>query len=365
MAEYRVTTCSAVLAAMLACSHAGEKDSDPRGEQPIVVTRHKPVVAENADAAPVLAFATTSPASVVTESTPQIAWVARESATHYDVIISLKSDCRSSIQLFTGITATETRAAKLPEGTYYVCLLATLADASIVKAENSPFEFRVDLTPPGRPVLDAASPTQSTAQIVVQWQSAEGAVAYRVKVAKDGACTQVELDKVGISETKYETRDFPDGLYFICLSAIDDAGLETPAERVRSVTIDSRVPRVTNVTTDRESGPLKVGDVITILVEFSEAPRVDLAASGVAPRVLLETGSADRFANFVGSVGSQMSFRYVVELGDDVTALDISRDFPKIQIGSATIRDESGLDADLSLPYGTQRGSLRGNRSFL
>ncbi|MFN9628935.1 MAG: FG-GAP repeat domain-containing protein [Cyanobacteriota bacterium] len=104
------------------------------------------------------------------------------------------------------------------------------------------------------------------------------------------------------------------------------------------------------------SGAYGVGQVITILVPFTEVVHVD--TTGGVPSLLLETGNNDRSASYAGgSGGDTLRFTYTVQVGDSSADLDVASS-GALQLNGATIRDGAGNNANLSLPSPGSRGSL-------
>lgn len=85
-----------------------------------------------------------------------------------------------------------------------------------------------------------------------------------------------------------------------------------------SVLVDSIVPTVSSVTASTANGTYKVGDNISIQVNFSEVVNV----TGT-PQLTLETGTTDRTINYTsGSGTSTLTFSYTIQSGDSSNDLD-------------------------------------------
>jgi hypothetical protein len=98
----------------------------------------------------------------------------------------------------------------------------------------------------------------------------------------------------------------------------DAAGNTNTTSSATSITYDTQVPTVSNVTSSSTNGTFSIGDSVSIQVTFTEAVTV----SG-APRLTLETGSTDRAVDYVsGSGTSTLTFTYTVQAGDSSTDLD-------------------------------------------
>ena len=103
-------------------------------------------------------------------------------------------------------------------------------------------------------------------------------------------------------------------------------------------------PEVLCVTSDNPDGEYKIGDVIQIRVRFTHPVTV----TGT-PQLELETGSVDRKADYSSGSGTQeLIFSYTVQNGDAATDLDYTHS-DALRPNGGTIKDASGVDADLTL----------------
>ncbi len=138
-------------------------------------------------------------------------------------------------------------------------------------------------------------------------------------------------------------------------------GAQTDTDTI-SITVNSLIPRVTDVSASTADGLYKVGDTITVTVTFSEAVTVD--TTGGIPTLLLETGSVDRLATYVsGSGGNTLTFIYTVQSGDLSADLNYQTT-AALSLNGATIRNASN-DAALTLPFLGDANSLAGNKAIV
>lgn len=124
--------------------------------------------------------------------------------------------------------------------------------------------------------------------------------------------------------------------------------------------IDTLAPSVTSVTSSTANGTYKVGDVISVQVNFGE----NVTVAGT-PQLTLETGSSDRVVNYAsGSGTNSLTFTYTVQAGDSAADLDyISSN--ALGLNGGTIRDAAGNDAILSLAAPGTAGSLGANKDIV
>ena len=82
--------------------------------------------------------------------------------------------------------------------------------------------------------------------------------------------------------------------------------------------LPSAIPTILSLTSETIDGTYKLGDIISIMVRFTEAVTV----TGT-PQLTLETGSIDAMANyFSGSGNDTLIFNYIVAAGDTSSDLD-------------------------------------------
>lgn len=128
----------------------------------------------------------------------------------------------------------------------------------------------------------------------------------------------------------------------------------------KDIALDAVRPVVTFVTSDKADGHYKAGEVIDLLLNFSEAVNV----TGT-PMLELETGSVDRTASYVaGSATATLTFRYTVQPGDTSGDLNYKSTSSLTSTG-ATIKDIAGNYAMLSLPAQGAGASLGSNKDLV
>lgn len=125
-------------------------------------------------------------------------------------------------------------------------------------------------------------------------------------------------------------------------------------------TVDTLAPTVSSVTATSADGSYKVGNVITLSVNFTEAVTV----TGT-PTITLETGATDRVVNYVsGSGGNTLLFNYTVQAGDAATDLDYVST-SAFALNGGTVNDAAGNAATLTLAAPGAAGSLGANKNIV
>nr|WP_259578709.1 Ig-like domain-containing protein [Shewanella baltica] len=123
---------------------------------------------------------------------------------------------------------------------------------------------------------------------------------------------------------------------------------------------DTTPPTVTFVSASTANGTYKVGDVISVEVNFDEVVLV----TGT-PQLTLETGTTDRTINYAsGSNSSTLTFSYTVQSGDTSADLDYVAT-NSLTLNSGTIRDAASNNAILTLPSPGAANSLGANRNIV
>ena len=109
------------------------------------------------------------------------------------------------------------------------------------------------------------------------------------------------------------------------------------------------------------NGTYKIGDNIDIVFWFSEA----ITVSGT-PRLELETGDTDAFANYSSGSGSSfLTFTYTVSEGESSSDLAYTGTNALANNGGSSMLDGSGNPATLTLPAVGASGSLSYSQNFV
>ncbi len=119
---------------------------------------------------------------------------------------------------------------------------------------------------------------------------------------------------------------------------------------------------VSSVSATNSNGSYRAGQTITVTVTFDAA--VDVA--GGSPRILLETGSTDRYANYTTGSGTvTLDFDYTIQAGDTSSDLDY-KSTNALELNGSTIKESgTGFDAILVLPFPGAAGSLGANKNIV
>jgi hypothetical protein len=125
-------------------------------------------------------------------------------------------------------------------------------------------------------------------------------------------------------------------------------------------TVDQTAPTITGVTSSPSTGSKKAGDVIQVLVGFSE----NITVTGT-PQITLETGTTDAQISYIsGSGTNQLRFDYTVAAGNNSVDLDYTST-SALSINGGTILDAFGNVANLNLASPGSSNSLGANSSLV
>ena len=127
-----------------------------------------------------------------------------------------------------------------------------------------------------------------------------------------------------------------------------------------TVTInDKLIPSVSGVSSLTNNGAYNTGDLISILIKFSEIVNV----VGV-PKLILETGTTDKEITFSSGSGTDsLIFSYTVTTGENSGDLDYSSQ-DALTLNSGSIKDVAGNNANLALPAPGESGSLSSSKNL-
>ncbi len=140
------------------------------------------------------------------------------------------------------------------------------------------------------------------------------------------------------------------------VKAKDTVGNEDFTPVSRTFNVDTNPPYVTSVNSSKPDGVYGPGTVIDVRVIFSKAVNVDTSSG--APTITLETGTADRVANYSTVSGSNtLVFSYTVQAGDYVAELDYVN-INALASNGSIIKDVTDLIASPYLPAPGNPSSL-------
>ncbi len=148
--------------------------------------------------------------------------------------------------------------------------------------------------------------------------------------------------------------------YSYKITSYDSAGNSSISACSTDMLIDTTAPTVASVSSSTGDATYKIGDVITITVNFSEA----VIVTGT-PKILLETGTTDIYVNFVnGSTTSTLEFSYTISPGEETLDLDYVAT-NSLELNGGTIRDAAENDAVLTLATPGAVGSIADSKAIV
>jgi hypothetical protein len=151
------------------------------------------------------------------------------------------------------------------------------------------------------------------------------------------------------------------GTYSVRVRTTDQGALWF--EKAFTITVaDNVAPTVTSVNSSTTNGAYKVGDSVSVQVNFSELVNV----TGT-PRITLETGTTDQVVNYAsgsGSGTSSLTFTYTVQAGNTSADLDYLST-SALALNGGTIRDAANNNATLTLAAPGAANSLGANKALV
>ncbi|WP_373999350.1 Calx-beta domain-containing protein [Bdellovibrio bacteriovorus] len=206
------------------------------------------------------------------------------------------------------------------------------------------------------------TPTNTTA-IVAQWTKSTSTdlASQKVRLYTGATCnTYTGTENTEASTATTSSFTGANGTtYSYQVISLDSAGNSITSVCSSALVIDTAVPTITNVTSNKANGAYTVGDVIDVRVTFSENVNV----TGT-PLLALNTTPA-RSASYASGTGTNtLIFNYTVQATD--TAADLNYTATNsLTISSATIRDAASNNATLTLPAIAAAGSLGTNKNIV
>jgi photosystem II stability/assembly factor-like uncharacterized protein len=143
-----------------------------------------------------------------------------------------------------------------------------------------------------------------------------------------------------------------------------NASANTVSDEFTLTVTDTLGPEVLKVTSPESNGTYFLGDLVTVEVQFNEDVVVNTA--GGTPRILLETGVVDRYADYVSGSGSKnLIFSYTVQPDDSSVDLDVASAPGAIELNGGTFKDSSTNNAVLTLPLAADANSLKSQKDLV
>ncbi|MES2941186.1 MAG: SwmB domain-containing protein, partial [Pseudomonadota bacterium] len=172
--------------------------------------------------------------------------------------------------------------------------------------------------------------------------------------------TTADLDYLGTSALVLNGGTVRDGVGNNATLTLAAPGAANSLGANKNIVIDGITPTVTGVTSSAANGTYKLGDVVSIQVNFSESVNV----TGT-PQLTLETGSTDRVLNYASGSGTgTLTFTYTVQAGDTSADLDYTGT-SALALNGGTIKDLAGNTAVLTLASPGAANSLGANKAIV
>ncbi len=336
-----------------------------------------------------------APGNSVNNATPTIAWDAIVSADEYNLSITTDAQCLVAVQEYEHLTTTSQALSALTDGSYYVCLNAADKAGNVTVATNNALPIVIDsrnaqivnvtsTTPNGvyrvGAMIDISvvynevvtvDTTGGTPNLLLETGTTDRYASYISGSASDTLLFRYTV-QAGDNSADLDVNTAANQLNLNGGSIVDlslnAAGLDAPVGSEvgalsvnKNIVIDTMGPTVAQVSSPNANATYKLGDEIQIGVRFSEPVYVTNPGS-VSLR--LATGGAGRYAPyFAGSGTTTLYFNYQVQAGDTSADLATYATMPFTLTGGATVKDEVGNNAVVTLPGGAN--SLSGGKNLV
>ncbi|MDP6399882.1 MAG: NHL repeat-containing protein, partial [Candidatus Marinimicrobia bacterium] len=168
-----------------------------------------------------------------------------------------------------------------------------------------------------------------------------------------------DLEYINHSNALYGT--IRDPAYNDAIRDLPELGSQNSLSGSSAIIIDGIIPTITGITSTSIDSTYKIGDIIDIQVNFSEAIEV----TGT-PQLTLETGNTDAVVNCISGAGGSDSliFTYTIASGHSSIDLDYT-DTTALDLNGGTIRDVARNPANLILFSPDSTGSLAANKAIV
>ncbi len=184
--------------------------------------------------------------SVFVDTTPTLEWTTTVDATSYQIQYSYNSGF-TNLYLQTSTTFTTYNTPATADGLYYWRVRAR-DEAQNYGPYSTVWSFTIDTTPPAGPTLNSPEDglISNNNEQTFSWEANGGSNYYRFQLDQTGTFTSPIVDNY-LFETSYTRSSLTDGTYYWRVKARDPVGNWGGWSDVRSLTIDTVAPLITDV----------------------------------------------------------------------------------------------------------------------
>ncbi|CAN7487655.1 DUF4347 domain-containing protein [Acidovorax sp. LjRoot118] len=216
--------------------------------------------------------------------------------------------------------------------------------------------FSETVTVTGTPQLTLETGTTDRA---VNYTSGSGTSELTFTYTVQAGDTAADLDYLGITALALNGGTIKDMAGNASTLTLAAPGAANSLGNNKAIVIDTTAPTVASVNSSAANGTYKVGNTVSLQVNFSEAVTV----TGT-PQLTLETGTTDRAVNYTsGSGTSALTFTYTVQAGDTTADLDYLGT-AALALNGGTIKDAAGNASTLTLAAPGAANSLGNNKAL-
>ncbi|MBC7530848.1 MAG: hypothetical protein H7318_04655, partial [Oligoflexus sp.] len=209
--------------------------------------------------------------------------------------------------------------------------------------------FVIDTTPPSSPSsVGFGSAFSTSTNLNLSWSDSTDTNAryHNVKICAANDCTSGCIGLTTDVASPLTITGVNGSTYYGCLQGEDLAGNVTPwVSSLSSMTIDTTLPTVTNISSPTADGFYKVGNTVLVDLSFSEPVYVTSPSDLI---LAMASGSSAVYTS--GSGTSTLRFTYTVGGADSSADLDVASAGALTLSGIGAIKDAAGSNAILTLP---------------
>jgi hypothetical protein len=222
---------------------------------------------------------------------------------------------------------------------------------------NVRVNFSEPVTVTGTPQLTLET---GTIDRTINYTSGSGSAELMFSYTVQSGDVSADLDYAGTSALSLNSGTIRDGGANDAVLTLASPGAANSLAAAKAIVIDGVAPTVSSVTSSTADGTYKLGDIVSVQVNFSEAVTV----TGT-PQLALETGATDQVVSYVsGSGTSALTFNYTVQSGDASVDLDYVST-SSLALNGGTVRDAAGNNATLTLASPGSANSLGTNKALV
>jgi gliding motility-associated-like protein len=193
--------------------------------------------------------------------------------------------------------------------------------------------------------------------LVINYTSGSGTSTLNFNYTVGAGQNSADLDYINTGSVTVSGAAIKDAAGNSAILTLPAPGAANSLGANKNIIIDTTSPLVSSVNSSLPNGTYKIGDLIPVTVNFSEAVTV----TGT-PTLSLNSGGTASYASGTGTTA--LIFNYTVALNQAIADLD-QASTTALALAGGTIKDAAGNDATLTLATPGAAGSLGANKNIV